>query len=320
MSLFAALSVSGPEAYRSGISVDCDFSSGDQSEETFDPAKSVIITAQKTEDVSGGVLSGGVPGTPSNLPRPTSRTGSGNTGVARRTENIAYQSSRVVRHIRMPQGNIKRLSASILVDYSVSWQGAGPQARKIVTAPSAEKLKTIRELVAAAIGFVPVRGDQLVVEALPFEAAYGPGPPEAARVTPQQTSFVVPEWMFHYKQFVIGGAVALLLVLVLGIGFLRARRRRHKAVLSAKAQLQAASVAAGMALAPVDEAGKQLESRIAEQSAMKQRLEAEALHSLKLPPVTTKKSEVLARHIGEAAKKDPTVMVNVLRSWLEEDK
>jgi flagellar M-ring protein FliF len=309
--------VVGADAFRSGISVDCDFSSGEQSEETFDPAKSVMVTSQKTEDLSGGMLSGGIPGSPSSLPRPTSRAGSGNTGMARRTENVSYQSSRVVRHIRMPQGNIKRLSASILVDYAIHWEGTGPRARRIVTPPSAEKLKTIRELVAAAIGFVPERGDQLVVEALPFEVAYGPGPPESTTAAPQRTGLALPEWMFHYKQFVIGGAVTLLLVLVLGVGFLRARRRRRLAILQRQAQVAAAAEAA---LGAADDVGEQLEARLSEHSAMKQKLEAEALSALKLPPVTTKKSEVLTKHIGEAAKKDPTLMVHVLRSWLEEDK
>jgi flagellar biosynthesis/type III secretory pathway M-ring protein FliF/YscJ len=74
------------------------------------------------------------------------------------------------------------------------------------------------------------------------------------------------------------------------------------------------------ALEAVNDAGRQFEARIAEQSAQKQRLDTEALLALKLPPVTTKKSEVLTKHIGEAAKKDPTLMVHVLRSWLEEDK
>ena len=311
--------VVGTDAFRSGISVDCDFTSGDQSEETFDPSKSVMVTSQRTEDLSGGTLSGGIPGSPSNLPRPTSRAGGSNTGVARRTENVSYQSSRVVRHIRMPEGNIKRLSASILVDYSARWEGTGPRARRIVTPPSAEKLKSIRELVSAAIGFVPERGDQLVVEALPFEIAYGPGPPDSPVASPPKTGLVLPDWMFHYKQFVIGGAVTLLLVVVLGVGFLRARGRRRRAILSAQAQIEAAA-AAEAKLEPVNEAGKQLEARINEQSAAKARLEAEALSALKLPPVTTKKSEVLTKHIGEAARKDPTLMVHVLRSWLEEDK
>jgi flagellar M-ring protein FliF len=310
--------VVGADSFRAGISVDCDFSSGEQSEETFDPGKSVMLSSQKTEDLSGGMLSGGIPGSPSNLPRPTSRAGSGNSGVARRTENVSYQSSRVVRHIRMPQGNLKRLSASILVDYSVRWEGAGPQARRTVTPPSAEKLRTIRELVAAAIGFVPERGDQLVVEALPFEVAYGPGPPESTTTAPpQRNGLALPEWMFRYKQFVIGGAVSLLLLLVIAAGFLRGGRRRRLAVVQNQAHVASASETA---LEAANDAGRQFEARIAEQSAQKQRLDTEALLALKLPPVTTKKSEVLTKHIGEAAQKDPTLMVHVLRSWLEEDK
>jgi flagellar M-ring protein FliF len=309
--------VVGPDAFRSGISVDCDFSSGEQSEETFDPAKSVMVSSQKTEDLSGGMIAAGIPGTPSNLPRPVSRPGGGNTGVARRTENISYQSSRIVRHIRMPQGSIKRLSASILVDYSVRWEGTGSRARRVVTPPSAGTLKTIRELVAAAIGFVPERGDQLVVEALPFEMAYGPGPPESTTAPAQGNGLALPDWMLRYKQFTIGGAVALLLMLVLGAGFLRARRKSRA---QAEVKNKALAAATQAALQPVNEAGKQLEARIAEQTALKERMDAEALNALKLPTVTTKKSEVLSKHIGEAAKKDPSVMVSVLRSWLEEDK
>jgi len=39
---------------------------------------------------------------------------------------------------------------------------------------------------------------------------------------------------------------------------------------------------------------------------------------LKLPQVTTKKSEVLVKHIAEEAKKDATSMVLVLRNWINE--
>jgi flagellar M-ring protein FliF len=308
----------GPEAFRSGISVDCDFSSGEQSEETFDPAKSVMVTSQKTEDLTGGLLNGGIPGAPSNLPRAPARASGNGTGTVRRTENISYQSSRVVRHLRMPQGGIKRLSASILVDYTVHWDGAGARARRLVTPPSAEKLKSIRELVAAAIGLVPERGDQLVVEALPFEESYGPGRPEAPVVAPSMTGVVLPAWMFRYKQFGIDGAAALLLLMALGIGFLRTRRRRVRA---ANTLAQGALAAAeGEGLEAVSDAGKQLEARLSDQTVQKQKLEAEALNALRLPQVTTKKSEVLTRHIGDAARKDPTLMVHVLRSWLEEDK
>jgi flagellar biosynthesis/type III secretory pathway M-ring protein FliF/YscJ len=62
-----------------------------------------------------------------------------------------------------------------------------------------------------------------------------------------------------------------------------------------------------------------LESQIAEQAADIARQEAEALMKLKLPAVSTKKTEVLAKHIAAEVKKDPAVMAQVVRSWLHGD-
>src|SRR5882724_337436 len=57
----------GAEKFRAGASVEVDFTSADQSEETFDPSRSAMVTVQKTEDVSGAALQAGIPGTASNL-------------------------------------------------------------------------------------------------------------------------------------------------------------------------------------------------------------------------------------------------------------
>ena len=161
--------VLGPGRFRARTSVDCDFTSGEQSEELFDPERSVMVTSQKTED--GGIISTstGVPGTASNLPRPTPRAAGAN-GISKRTENVTYQSSRTVRRTRMPQGAIKRVSVSVLVDHLSRWEGQGAQRKRVVVAPSQEMMASIRQLVAGAAGIKPDRGDQLIVEALPFEA------------------------------------------------------------------------------------------------------------------------------------------------------
>src|SRR5580698_2385568 len=84
----------GADKFRATASVECDFTSAEQSDESYDPSKSVMVTSQKTEDITGGTTATtGVPGTASNLPRPTSRPGGGANGVTRRSENITYQSS-----------------------------------------------------------------------------------------------------------------------------------------------------------------------------------------------------------------------------------
>src|SRR3984893_8737223 len=136
----------GDGKFRATASVECDFTSADQSEESFDPNKSVMVTSQKTEDISGGTLTAGIPGTASNLPRPASRPTTGAGGVTRRTENITYQTSHTVRHLRQPQGAVKRLSVSLLVDSDVRWEGSGAKAKRIVEPPSAEKLKAIHDM------------------------------------------------------------------------------------------------------------------------------------------------------------------------------
>src|SRR5580693_6477407 len=178
----------GADKFRATASVECDFTSAEQSDESYDPSKSVMVSSQKTEDMSGGTVAAGVPGAASSLPRPAVRPAGGSNAVTRRTENISYQSSHTVRHVREPQGSIKRMSVSLLVDSAVRYEGSGAKAKRIVEAPSADKLKSIHDLVAGVIGLSTERGDQLVVETLPFESTLNPeqlpAPPPAPPAPP----------------------------------------------------------------------------------------------------------------------------------------
>jgi len=57
---------------------------------------------------------------------------------------------------------------------------------------------------------------------------------------------------------------------------------------------------------------------MAEQADLEQKLEFEALNSIKLPKITTKKTEVLIKQVKEAAKKDATIGTHILREWIGE--
>jgi flagellar M-ring protein FliF len=301
----------GADKFRATASVECDFSSAEQNEESFDPAKSVITTSQKTEDISGGAMSSGIPGTASSLPRPTSRPATGSNAVTRRTENISYQSSHTVRHVREPQGSIKRVSVALLVDSDVRYEGSGPKARRIVEPPSAAKLKTISDLVAGVIGLSTERGDRLVVETLPFESTRNPeqlAPPKSTQPA------APPDWrdqILGNKLFLVGVGVGASVLLALL--FLIIRLTRKNEVSGNRAELPA-ELAAGPSTS--DQLQGQIENRLAEQSALRQRQELEVLNSLKLPPAT-KKAEVLTKHIAEQAKKDSGSMAQVLRAWMD---
>jgi len=300
----------GTDKFRATASVECDFASAEQSEETYDPNKSVMVSSQKTEDISGGAVASGVPGTASSLPRPTSRPAGGGNAVTRRTENINYQSSHTVRHVREPQGTVKRMSVSLLVDSEVRYEGAGPKTKRIVAAPSADKLKAIHDLVAGVIGLSTERGDQLVVETLPFESTLNPEQLTPLSPSPQ----LPPTWQDQFlknKVFVIGVGVGAALLLTLLVVMLRVIRKREPGgSLELPAELPPGSPTP-------DQLQTQIENRLAEQAAQRQRQETEALNALKLPPVT-KKTAVLTKHIGEQAKKDAASMAHVLRAWMAE--
>jgi flagellar M-ring protein FliF len=305
----------GADKFRTAASVECDFTGGEQSEETFDPNKSVMVTSQKTEDVSGGTAVGGVPGSASNLPRPPARAQSGSTGVTRRTENITYQSSRLVRRIHLPQGTVKKMSVSVLLDHAVRWEGSGAKVRRIVEPPSPEKLKVIRDLVAGIIGLQAERGDQLIVESLPFETPSAQ-PPPAAPPAASGPAADPNKWMTDLTrdkrlQMIVASAVAVL-VLVAGCISVLMRRRRKRMV------SMAAQIAAPAEHVSADEIRRQLEEKFAEQQAAKERQELEALAALKMPAVKTQKTEILSKHLTAETKKDPMAIAHILRTWLSE--
>ena len=226
--------VLGSERFRAGASIECDLTSGEQQEETFDPSRSVMVSSQKTEDTSERAsVSGGVPGTSSNLPGAASQPGSGG-GASRRTENVTYQSSRVVRQTHIPQGVIRRMSLSVLLDHSVQWEGSGASRKRVLTPPDPDTLKTIRDLVAAATGFNADRGDQLIVESLPFESTVNFESPAGASPVRSAPAPAGPAWLNPIMKnrtlilsVVIGAAILLLLVRGIVLPLLRRKNTRR---------------------------------------------------------------------------------------------
>ncbi|MGP8245212.1 MAG: flagellar basal-body MS-ring/collar protein FliF, partial [Bryobacteraceae bacterium] len=208
----------GADRFRAGVSVECDFSAGEQSEELFDPARSVMLSSQRSEDVSGGPSASGTPGTASNLPRPAPRPSGGGTRVSRVTENITYQSSRTVKKTRLPSGSIRRLSLAVLVDQDVSWVKRKNDYQRVLVPPSAEKLKVIHDVVAGVSGFSQERGDQIVIETLPFESTLQREPPSETPERPLQAPEKGPlgfQWPPDRKVVWIAAGAALVVILAL---------------------------------------------------------------------------------------------------------
>jgi flagellar M-ring protein FliF len=311
----------GSEKYRASVDIDCDQTSGEQSEETFDPTHSVVTTSQRTEEGSISRDTSGVPGTQSNLPRPVPRaSATTGGGLARRSESMNYETSRLVKKLRLPQGIVRRMSVSVLLDQRVKWaparaKGAWPE--KTIEAPSGQEVKVIHDVVAAAAGFNSARGDQLTVDSLPFQATLQAQPPNSMLPTaPVASNPTVPFW----KQPAALIGMAALLILSLGVSFLmiQSRKRSSLAISALEKQLEAAQGA--VVDASHELAGATDSSTLSAEATEAGKSITEGREAFSLIPVGTTKSEILTQHVAEEARKDPAALAQIIRSWLNEAK
>jgi flagellar M-ring protein FliF len=274
-------------------------SSGEQSEENFDPTKSVMVTSQKMEDSSGVTrITAGQPGTASNLPQPPPpRPGGNTTGSVRRTENITYQSSRTVKHLKLPQGALKRLSIAVLVDHEVKWQGQGAQQKRIVTPPSPEKMKTIHSVVATLVGLNAQRGDLLTVETLPFDMTVNSEPPAAGGAPVQKTPPPAGLDALLKNKPVLYGAIAGV-VLMIGVVIFAVSRGGRKS----DVELDMGEALPPVASTPLPPGNT-------------------GMHALpsNVPALMPSRTEALLAQLQENGRNNPEQWANVLRGWLAEE-
>lgn len=315
----------GADKYRAGVSLECDFTSGEQSEETFDPTRSVMTSSQRSEESNTSLGAAGMPGTASNLPRPGARPGAGGgTGVTRRSENTSYASTRLVKRLRLPVGAVRKMSISVLLDQGVRWEGPAGRMKKTLVPPSPERMKVIRDVVAGVTGFQAERGDQLLVETLPFESTLSLAPPEPAAPAPgtagPRTSLLdTLRKQFGLPVLIAAGSGILLLLLAAAALAWMTMRRRGKISAHATPAVKGAAAKGEIPGAPAGPSfEEQMQAKLAENAAQQEQRELAMLSSLDMPFPETKKTEVLRKHIGEQTKKDATAMAHIIRTWLSE--
>ena len=292
----------GAGKFRAGASVDCDFSGGEQSEELYDPAHSVMLSSQRSEDTSGSAFAAGVPGTPSNLPRPTSRPSGGAGRNTRVTENITYQASRTVRKTRLPAGTMRRMSLAVLVDNDLTWQKDKSGYHRVLVPPSADKLKVVRDLVTGVTGFNADRGDQLIVETQPFETTLNAPPPGAVRPpVASKPGPKLPAWQEFankYRDLWAPAALGLMVLVLIMRGLVRFGRRGSNAQAGVPLELESGAPLAGelpaapAAMAPADQLARFLAAPMSEEHQV-------------------------ADRVRELAKLEPSATASVLRAWME---
>src|SRR5262249_25909299 len=158
------------------------------------------VSEQKSEEQVGGILTGGVPGTSSNVPgggtddsktsatastKPTPANGDvkpaavesadakpagetrtrtrveGDGSQTSRGESVNYDVNKVVRHTLEPAGRIRRITAALLVDDAVDVKQEGGKRTETRRKRTPDELKQIEDLAKAAIGVDATRGDIL---------------------------------------------------------------------------------------------------------------------------------------------------------------
>ena len=237
----------GAAHVRASVSVAYDPTSGDDTQETYDPQKSAVLTSTRTSTSNQSAGASGVPGTTSNLP-PAQAPGtnynaqlglSGQQGETSASETFAV--SRTVSHEIRPAGMLQRVTAAVVVDDGAQTVMKNGHAVSQPVPRSPQEMQQFQTLVAAAIGINATRGDVLTVSNLPFLAPASvpaPVPPP-----PSATSQLLKSW------WPIAAGAAALLLLLLFAGLALVRRRRSVAPPTEAAQLAAAQAAEEKALA-----------------------------------------------------------------------
>lgn len=321
--------VVGTGRVRANVAADIDFSQIESTAEKYDPQSSVIRSQQTSQESrnSNGRVQGGVAGARANDPtvqpdpaaQPTPTPPSG--GDQRTASTTNYEIDKTITHTLNGTGKLTRLSASVVLDHKRENNNA--------TARTPEELKKIQEAVAAAIGLDTTRGDQIVVQSLPFD------------VPPETKPSLLTTYRGLIQPLVKYGALLLIAALVLFF-VIRPAQQALKAASTSMAALPAASEAAvenltqlspGEAIHMTEDSKAEPESEVKPLEGEQRKsagalpqaegvtiadLEAQIASELDpLRPEVVRSAEIRKR-LTERVRANPQKAASTLRSWLRE--
>ncbi|MDR3606754.1 MAG: flagellar basal-body MS-ring/collar protein FliF [Oligoflexia bacterium] len=194
------------------VTADLDFSQVNETQTIVDGDSATPLSVERRNDNMSGTRPGptGLVGAASNAPGTPPAVNEIKTETTKANEVTNYVVPQIVRHTTKPQGTVKRLSVSVVLDgketRSVDKEG---KAQSKVVAWSPEQLKQFEDIVAGAVGLDKKRGDSLEITNMEFTHEDFD---EAQRTVAEQERRVYIQNMALYGT--IGLLIALFLVLV----------------------------------------------------------------------------------------------------------
>jgi flagellar M-ring protein FliF len=169
---------------RATAHVELDFDKVKTNEESYNPAGQVERETKVVKDhEQKSDVSGGVPGTGSNLAPAAGAAGAKGGDVKDHEEtDTHFEISKVQRSVEQAPGTMKRMSIAVIVDNATQWDKdpkGEPVEKPVARTP--DELKKIRDQVSSAVGFQAKRGDDLTVENIAFAALGNPKEDKEAR-------------------------------------------------------------------------------------------------------------------------------------------
>ena len=215
----------GKGRVRATVTAEFDFSFSEQTQESFEPDPAQLRSEQlDTQQSSGAALGAvGIPGALSNQP-----PAAGVTDIAQQTgaepaeqENASnskspengsssslrnFELDKTISHTRRSPGEIRRLSAAIIIDDQEAVDADGNSTRQSI---SDDELEQYAQLAREAIGYNEARGDSVIIMNRAFQ-------PEEELLPVEPLPIWQQDWLWNMvKQTLVGISVLLMVLLVL---------------------------------------------------------------------------------------------------------
>jgi flagellar M-ring protein FliF len=295
--------VVGSEHVKSSVTIDYDQTSGDSTQELYDPNVTAVLTSQTSQETVGDLEPAGIPGTPSNAPNSqgnaaaTQQAKTGNATQGIRSESKTFAVSHTTHHLLEPAGRVRRVAAAILIDDATETKTENGKTQETRRRRTPDEMKQIEELAKAAIGFDIKRGDLFSVQNIAFEVHPPDVPVPPGKM--QRMLQLAERWtgLLRYAALLILFGVVYLLVL---------RPVKNRVV----AMLQMPSP--GLLAATAGASGK---ARVDSSSGMENGLSAAGESA---PTQEVQQAVALKKQLVTQVKDDPEGASRLIQNWLRQ--